>query len=113
MPGAATMQISMNIQEENSARYFRVQSELVQTLISNIPKYSRVCWQKKGEIECINHAIQLLLEEKLVKDDCLSWSSFHASQLNNTEGLPALIALLLDFHAQISVNVVDNVKTIR
>ena len=68
----------------------------------------------------INHAIQLL-EEKLVKDDFLSWSSFHASQLNNTEGLPALIALLprqhhsvltdavvkqLDFHAQVSVNVV-------
>ena len=43
MPGAATMRISMNIQEENSARYFRVQSEHEQTLISNIPKYSRVC----------------------------------------------------------------------
>ena len=80
--------------------------------------------QKKGEIEWINHAIQLLLEEKLVKNDCLSWSSFHASQLNNTEGLPALIALLprqhhsvltdavvkqLNFHAQVSVSV----KTIR
>ena len=76
----------------------------------------------------INHATLLLLEEKLVKDDCLLCSSFHASQLNNTEGLPALIALLprqhhsvlkdavvkqLDFHAQVSVNVVDNVKTIR
>ena len=40
-----------------------------------------------------------------------------------TEGLPALIALLtvltdavvkqLDFHARVSVNVVDNVRTIR
>ena len=53
---------------------------------------------KKGAIEWINHAIQLLLEEKLVKDDCLSWSTFHASQLNNTEGLPALIALLSRQH---------------
>ena len=43
MPGATTMRISMNIQEENSARYFQVQSEHEQTLISNIPKYSREC----------------------------------------------------------------------
>ena len=39
MPGAATLRISMNIQEENSARYFRVQSEHEQTLISNIRGY--------------------------------------------------------------------------
>ena len=95
MPSAATMQIFMNIQEENSARYFPVQSEREQALISNIPKYrGYVDKAKKGEIEWINHAIQLLLEEKLVNDDCLSWSSFHATLLNITEGLPALIALL-------------------
>ena len=37
IPGAATMHldgISMNIQEENSALYFRVQSEREQTLVS-------------------------------------------------------------------------------
>ena len=88
MPGAATMRISMNIQEENSAHYFRVQSEHEQTLISNIRGYV-------DKIEWINHAIQLLLEEKLVKDDCLPFMVlFDASHLNNTEGLPALIALL-------------------
>ena len=78
---------------------------------------------KKGEIEWINHAIQLLLEEKLVKDVCLSWSSFHASQqkvslhlLLYCQGNTVLtdaVVKQLDFHAQVSVNVVDNVKTIR
>ena len=81
---------------------------------------------KKGDIEWINHAIQLLLEKKLVKDDCLSWSSFHTSQLNNIEVslhlllycqgntvLTDAVVKQLDFHAQVSVNVVDNVKTIR
>ena len=41
MPGAATMRISINIQEKNSARYFRVQSEHEQTLISK-KKYSQI-----------------------------------------------------------------------
>ena len=110
----------MNIQEENSAHYFRVQSEHEQTLISNIRGYVD---KKKGEIEWINHAIQLLLEEKLVKDVCLSWSSFHASQqkvslhlLLYCQGNTVLtdaVVKQLDFHAQVSVNVVDNVKTIR
>ena len=38
LPGAAMMQldgISMNIQEENSALYFRMQSEREQTLVSS------------------------------------------------------------------------------